>query len=110
MGEFVVTRDELSHSYTDPVLDRDRFVDITLNGQLVHAYRTGDRVRWRPSSDIQLEFFDRIDQQVKIRGHRIEPAEVELAMFKNPVVRDVVVVTRTQAYDKDTEIVGFVTV
>ncbi|WP_285608463.1 non-ribosomal peptide synthetase [Actinokineospora globicatena] len=48
-------------------------------------YRTGDRVRRRP--DGTLEFLGRGDDQVKVRGHRVEPAEVELALSRQPGVR-----------------------
>ncbi|GJC96129.1 non-ribosomal peptide synthetase [Colletotrichum higginsianum] len=107
MGELVVTGDGLARGYTDPSLDVNRFLHVTIEGQLVRAYRTGDRARYRPS-DGQIEFFGRIDQQTKIRGHRIEPAEVELAMLRHPVVRDAAVVIRGNGPDQ--EMVGFVTV
>ncbi len=76
MGELIVTGDGLARGYTDPTLDRERFVEVAIDGQCVRAYRTGDRARYRPK-DGQIEFFGRMDQQIKIRGHRIEPAEAE---------------------------------
>jgi len=42
------------------------------------VYRTGDRVRWR--ADGVLEFLGRMDRQVKVRGYRVEPAEIEVAI------------------------------
>lgn len=52
-------------------------------------YRTGDRARWRP--DGQLEYLGRLDDQLKINGERIEPAEIESAIRAHPAVKQVAV-------------------
>lgn len=58
-------------------------------------YRTGDLVRWR--EDQQLDYLGRLDQQVKIRGHRIEPGEIEAALNEYPGLRESLVVAREDA-------------
>ncbi|MEE9385803.1 MAG: amino acid adenylation domain-containing protein [Nannocystaceae bacterium] len=75
-------------------LTKDRFVELSLVGSVLQRmYRTGDRVCWRADGD--LDFLGRLDDQVKVRGHRIELGEVRRAVEALSGVRECAVVART---------------
>ncbi|HKV10807.1 MAG TPA: amino acid adenylation domain-containing protein, partial [Thermoanaerobaculia bacterium] len=81
-----------------PDLTAARFVPDGLSGASgARLYRTGDLARFRP--DGVLEFLGRIDQQVKVRGYRIEPGEIEAAIAAHPGVREAVVLVRGDGAD-----------
>jgi amino acid adenylation domain-containing protein len=76
-----------------PDLTAMRFVPDPFSGQTgARMYRTGDRARWLPNGE--MEFFGRIDHQVKLRGYRIELGEIEASLLSHPGVREAVAVVR----------------
>ncbi|HEU5231032.1 MAG TPA: condensation domain-containing protein, partial [Ktedonobacteraceae bacterium] len=71
-------------------LTAESFVPDSWSGQQgARLYRTGDLVRYRASGD--LEFLGRRDQQVKLRGYRIEPGEIEALLLQHPAIKEGVV-------------------
>jgi thioester reductase-like protein len=68
-------------------------------------YRTGDRGRWGPGG--HLEVLGRIDRQVKVRGYRVDPAEIEQVLLAGPGVTDAAVAVR-ELGPGDQQLVGYV--
>jgi len=93
-GEIAVRTPYLSRGYlNDAELTAARFVANPLTGDPAdRVYRTGDLARWRP--DGTIEFLGRTDLQVKVRGFRIEPGEIEARLAEHPGVREAVVMAR----------------
>jgi len=73
-------------------LTAERFIRDPFGPPGERLYRTGDRVRFR--RDGEVEFLGRLDDQRKVRGVRIEPAEVEIALRRSPDVEDAAVAVR----------------
>jgi acyl carrier protein len=98
VGEFYVGGPGVLRGYwRRPALTADRFIPHP-HGTGERLYRTGDLGRWR--ADGNVEFLGRADHQIKLRGYRIEPAEIEAALADANWVDRAVVVALGNAEDK----------
>ncbi|MEV0135444.1 non-ribosomal peptide synthetase [Dactylosporangium sp. NPDC050688] len=103
-GEMYLGGAQLARGYRNrPDLTRERFVHLA-DGSRV--YRTGDLARVR--FDGELEFIGRADDQVKVNGYRIEPAEIAQVLQGHPAVRTAVVVARTRPGAEHKQLYGYV--
>ncbi|RMG97448.1 MAG: non-ribosomal peptide synthetase [Chloroflexi bacterium] len=106
-GEMYIGGVGLARGYLNrPELTAERFVPHPFSTQPgARLYRTGDRVCYQ--ADGTLLFLGRADEQIKIRGFRVEPGEIETALRSHPMVRDAAV----QVYEhmsNDVRLVGYV--
>lgn len=104
-GELLAGGPKLAEGYRNRQdLTDERFLPHPFRRDGARLYRTGDRVRWRP--DGSLEFMGRLDDQIKVRGYRVEPAEVEGALLQHSGVREAAVATRPNRWG-ESQLVAF---
>ena len=91
-GELLLGGDCLAAGYANaPELTDERFIER----DRTRWYRSGDRVR--RDADGDLHYLGRLDQQIKLDGFRVEPAEIEIVLGRHPGVAEAVVVATTSA-------------
>ncbi|MCX4750205.1 amino acid adenylation domain-containing protein [Kitasatospora sp. NBC_01287] len=102
-GELHLGGDGVARGYLGrPELTAERFIqDPFGQGRL---YRTGDLAAW--NADGELDFLGRLDNQVKIRGHRIEPGEIEARLLEHPELAEAAV-TVDQDGSGEPRLVGY---
>jgi tyrocidine synthetase III len=84
-GELHIGGPGLSAGYVNlPELTAQKFIDDPFQPQQ-KVYCTGDRARWLPGG--RIEFAGRMDEQVQLKGYRLEPAEIEMMLLKHPAIQ-----------------------
>jgi amino acid adenylation domain-containing protein len=95
VGELYIAGEGLARGYwRRDELTRERFLPNPFTPK-ARMYRTGDLARWLAEGRVQ--WLGRSDHQVKVRGFRIEPAEIEATIARHPAIREVVVIARDDA-------------
>ncbi|MEZ2221793.1 amino acid adenylation domain-containing protein [Rhizobium sp. RCC_161_2] len=92
-GELYIGGAGVAKGYLNrPDLTQERFLPDPFVGDGSRVYRTGDMACWR--GDGVMEYLGRNDHQIKIRGFRVEPGEIEAALVSQPEIRQAVVILR----------------
>ncbi len=103
-GELWIGGDGVTGGYLNhPELTSQKFIDNPVNsGERI--YRTGDLARWLPCGNI--EFLGRIDNQVKLRGFRIEPGEIENVLHNHDSISSALVIVK-EVTTKEKQLIAY---
>lgn len=105
-GEMFIGGPQVARGYRDqPALTAERFVADPFGAPGARLFRTGDRAAWR--ADGQIAFHGRLDDQAKVRGHRVEPEETASILRAHPGVRSGAVIA-VPASDSGDMLVAYV--
>jgi len=106
-GELYIGGASLARGYfNDARLTAERFFNHELgDGGATRLYKTGDQVRYR--SDGSIEFVGRMDEQVKLRGYRVELGEIETILCQHPTIQDAAVMARGESIE-DQQLTAYV--
>ena len=105
IGELCITGDGVARGYLNrEELTKEKFVDNPFGeGKM---YKTGDLARWLPDGNI--EYLDRIDNQVKIKGYRIELEEIESKLLNCDDIKEASVIAKEDVVNKYKYLIGYV--
>lgn len=97
VGELHIGGEGLTHGYLNhPDLNNRKFIpDCFSSRPGARLYKTGDHARYLP--DYSIELLGRMDDQVKMNGHRIELGEIAAVLMQHPSVHQAVAITRTES-------------
>ena len=96
LGEIYIGGPSVARGYRhQPGMTAERFVGDPFGAPGARLYRTGDRGAWR--DDGQIAFHGRVDDQAKVRGHRVEPEETASVLRDHPAVRSGAVIAAPSA-------------
>lgn len=107
-GEIYIGGVGLARGYVNrPDLTAERFVPHPFSPVPEdRLYRTGDLARWLP--DGQIVFLGRIDDQIKVRGFRIEPGEIIAALNRHPEIQESFIMSRREAAACDNQLIAYI--
>ncbi|AKO92516.1 hypothetical protein BEH_10695 [Priestia filamentosa] len=108
IGELCIAGSGVGRGYIGKEdLTKNKFILNPFNPVEERMYRTGDLAKWLPNGDI--EYVGRLDQQVKIKGIRIEPNEVRTVLLEHPNIVEAAVVAKKNANQNDYFLCAYVT-